>query len=66
MSAVKKIKESEIDESYSGCVYCGDPLDETSWRGCCGEIHYEQTYVVGDETYLESEVEIVADEEVAK
>lgn len=30
------IKESQIEETYNGCVFCMKPLPEP-WMGCCGE-----------------------------
>lgn len=31
-----KIKETQLDETYHGCVFCYQPLHH-EWGGCCGE-----------------------------
>lgn len=59
MKKLQEIKESDIEDQYTVCVYCFDPYDEES-LGCCGEIHSEMCYFIKDgEAYLESDVKIV-------
>lgn len=61
-----QIKESEIVDQYEGCVYCYEPKDDSNWRGCCGEVHYDEIVVTEDEAHLLDEVEIVEDEYFTK
>jgi hypothetical protein len=57
-----QLKESEIEAKILVCPYCGDERSQDD-MGCCGEssAHYETAYMVQDDMYLESEVEIVKD-----
>ena len=49
-----KIKQTEIIETYIGCVYCGNEAEDM----CCGECHFDEFIVVGNTAYLRDEVEI--------
>lgn len=58
-----KIKDSEIINEYSACVYCGsEARGNSSYRGCCGEIHFEDMYETSSgDVYYKSEVEVIYD-----
>lgn len=56
---MRKVKQSEIIETFTACPYCCNPKSE-SWHECCGEVHSELAYELQDgETLLESELQIV-------
>lgn len=55
-----KIKESEIMDTGIVCVYC---FEVKKHYECCGENHFEKAlFLDSGECYLDSEVEIVKDE----
>jgi hypothetical protein len=51
--------KAEIVDETEVCAYCGSEVG-FSYRGCCGEVHYEPLYTFADgEQLTESEVIIV-------
>ena len=66
---MKQIQSSLILERITVCPYCMDDKSQSEpWHGCCGEssAHFQPAIVTQDETFLESEVEIVENEGVSK
>lgn len=63
MRNLKKLKVSQIETEILVCPYCMSEVSQNK-MGCCGEssAHFEMAYVAQDETFLESEVELIDDE----
>lgn len=62
MTQKQKINASQIDKAVFVCPYCMSEVSHDD-TGCCGEssAHFETGYIVGEETLLESQIEIVND-----
>ena len=62
---MKQIKRSQIETEELVCPYCMSEVSQDD-MGCCGEssCHFETAYIVGDNAYLHSEVELIEDEEL--
>lgn len=53
------VKPEMIQNEILACPYCMSEVSQDD-TGCCGEssAHFEKAYVIQDETFLESEVQI--------
>lgn len=51
---MREIYESQIVDTLEVCPYCMNP--PKGHGSCCGEVHYEEAYDIGDEILLASEV----------
>ena len=57
----QKIKEDDIVDEFEGCAYCGNQIQSNySYKGCCGEVHYETFFELKDGSIVsEFECEII-------
>jgi hypothetical protein len=56
----KQVKETDIEDLVTVCPYCMTEMGPRDY-GHCGEAstHFEDAYIIEDECYLKSEIEVI-------